>query len=521
MKVCLFTAAVGDYYQQLAEVTHPTLRAYAEKIGAEFVSRMDSVGGYATQKWQKFEIYDLLNTYDRVLWVDTDIIIRDDAPDIFELVPRTEFGIFNEGKYEDRTSFIRDAMEHYNIWFDWKGEFYNSGVMVVSRPHKQVFRLPKDVDKIETDQILITLRLLKEKYKVFDLPYRFNRMSFLDQYIGMTRKDSYFIHYAGAPRNDIFRVLNKDLSDWKTESRDYKRSVVISVSGGMGDQLCSEPVIRYARKKVFKPETSDLTVVTHHKRLFEHIEDIELLDYDEYKGKPDATLVLYTNPEDSLSFHHLSHVLFHPTDFAAMSTIRQTLSNEDKTIKLSVREDDLSEIRGIYDIDYTDTVAVHCGRWWPSKTFPREWWQEVVDGIAERAKVVLIGKTIDDEQGYVEVDCPANGYDLRDLTSLGGLIAVISQARVTLTNDSCPVHIAGAFDNRLVVIPTCKQPDHILPFRDGGQLHKTTCLYGDKLLYDDLDLLWLSDRVDNIDAVPGLMERYLPSPSRVIEEVFS
>lgn len=520
MKTCLFTIAIGEHYQDLAKATHPTLKRYAKKIGADFITRTEPVEGYATQKWQKFEIYDLLNTYERVLWVDSDIIIRKDAPNLFELVPKTEFAIFNEGKYEDRTSFIREAMEHYNIWFDWKGQFYNSGVMVASRLHKQIFALPEDTDQIETDQILITLRLLKGKYKVFDLPYRFNRMSILDKHIGITRKDSYFIHYAGAPENDIFRVLYKDLLDWQTEKHKYKRSVVISVSGGMGDQLCSEPVIRYARKYLMTPETTDMTVVTHHKRLFEHISDIELLDYDEYDGKEDATLVLYTNPEDSLSHHHMSHVFFHPTDFAAMSVIRQTIPHKDKTIKLEVKKKDLEEIKAIHDIDYTKAIAVHCGKWWPSKTFPKEWWQEIVNKLAEKEMVVLIGKTIEEKQGYVDIDCPSNAYDLRDLTSLGGLIAVISQAKTTLTNDSCPVHIAGAFNNKLIVIPTCKHPDHIMPFRKGKQDYRAKVLYKE-LLYDDLDLLWLSEKPNTIDMLPKDIETYLQSPNDVIKEMLS
>jgi hypothetical protein len=268
------------------------------------------------------------------------------------------------------------------------------------------------------------------------------------------------------------------------------------------------------------PETTDMTVVTHHKRLFEHIPDIELLDYDEYDGKEDATLVLYTNPEDSLSHHHMSHVLFHPTDFAAMSVIRQTIPHKDKTIKLEVKDKDIEEIKAIHDIDYTKAIAVHCGKWWPSKTFPIEWWQAVVNGLAEQGTVVLIGKTIDDKQGYVDIECPPNAYDLRDLTSLGGLIAVISQARVTLTNDSCPVHIAGAFDNKLVVVPTCKHPDHIMPFRQGRQDYKAAIMYN-RLLYDDLDLLWLSEKPDTIDMLPKNIETYLPPWPDVIREVLT
>ena len=89
----------------------------------------------------------------------------------------------------------------------------------------------------------------------------------------------------------------------------------------MGDQLCSEPVIRYTQK--IYPD-ANIIAVTHFPRLFEHL-DIPVLKYNDWKGSQEAVLVLYTCPDDEKSEHHLSHVLFHPTDFAAMSMIKRTI----------------------------------------------------------------------------------------------------------------------------------------------------------------------------------------------------
>jgi ADP-heptose:LPS heptosyltransferase len=54
---------------------------------------------------------------------------------------------------------------------------------------------------------------------------------------------------------------------------------------------------------------------------------------------------------------------------------------------------------------------------------------------------------------------------------------LISKAKTLITNDSAPVHIAGAFDNNIVLIPTCKHPDYILPFREGRKEYKSVALY--------------------------------------------
>ncbi len=534
MKKCIYVVAIGDYYQRILKLTYPFIKNYADKIGVDLIIHDKFDKSFITQKWQKFRIYNLLNKYDRILYLDCDVIIRDDCPDIFEIVPSDKLGMFNEGKYAPRLEYIRDASKAYGIELTkWNKKFYNSGVMVISRMHKQLFRLPVHTDTIETDQPYINLKISTDKVDMFDLSYKFNRMDILDKEIGISRYDSYIIHYAGAPRDQIFPILLKDIQILNDASPYYDQfshqQIVISISAGMGDQLCAEPVVRYIRNNYFPIQ--NITVVTHHPRLFEHIKGIELLDYKSYNGKKDATLVLYTTPDDEGNFHSMSHVMFHPTDFASMSTIRKTIPNADKPIKLKVYQEDLNEVLDIIGddtVDIKNTVVVHPGRWWNSKTFPTEWWQEIIDGISSAGhKVVIIGKTLSTEdgkeQGYQPVVCPEGCYDLRDLTSLGGMISMISQSKCTLTNDSSPVHIAGAFDNWLVVIPTAKHPDHILPYRkdeDGfvHQYYKTKSIYK-KLTLDTLDTCWLSETPDTIDKVIGDILDYIPDPKTVIDEV--
>jgi hypothetical protein len=521
-KRCIMTVAIGDYYKKIAELTHPFMKAYAEKIDADFVVIDEVNPKFSTQKWQKFQIHELLNRYQRLIFFDTDILVRDDTPDLFDIVPENKFAAFDEGRYESRLEFIRDASKAYGEdVFNWNGKFYNSGVMVMSRIHKHIFKLPIKCETIETDQPYINLRLAKDKYEVQDLHWDFNRMSMMDKIIGISRYNSYILHYAGAPEDQLFPILLKDIEYFKEHTPNYpvhKRNVVISVSAGMGDQLCTEPVIRYTKKHIF-PD-SDMKVVTHHPRLFQHIKEVEVLDYNTYKGNDDATLVLHSCPDDKDSEHHLSHVMFHPTDFSSISMIKQTIPPDEKDIKLEVDPEDFSEIIEIAGItDLREFVLVHPGKWWPSKTFPVEWWQKIIDDLVEEGyKVGIIGKRMDDKQGYVDVTCPSGAVDFRDLTTLGGLIAIISQAKITITNDSCPVHISGAFDNWLVVIPSAKWPWHIIPYRHGRQDYKVKALYK-KLTIDDLDINFTSFSPDTIDIVRGDMLDYIPDPEEVIKNV--
>lgn len=517
----VLTISIGEFHVNLSKYTLPSIKKYAKKIGADFLNITENDPSFITQKWNKFHIHELLNKYKRILYLDIDLIIREDTPNLFDIVPETKLGMFNEGRYASRFEYLEQASTYYGETLKkWNGRFYNSGVMVISRMHKQIFKMPKGFDFVETDQPYINLRINIDKIEMFDIDHKYNRMDLLDKFIGISRLDSYVVHYAGAPKEILLSVLQKDIDQWKIDSPEYKytRNILISVTAGMGDQLCAEPAIRYTQK--IYPD-ANIFVVSHFTRLFEHL-DMPVFDYDQWKGMQDAVITMHTCPDDDNSEHKLSHVLFHPTDFASMSMIKRTIPHKDKTIKLKIDVEDVASVIDMLKDKPHDRkmVLVHPGKWWPSKTFPIEWWQKVIDGLSEKLAVCLIGKTIDDKQGYLPVNCPQNGYDFRDITTLGEMLALISLSKVLVTNDSSPIHIAGAFDNWIVAIPTCKHEDHILPFRNGTQSYKTRSLYK-KLLLDDLEIRHTEFTTDTIDKIPEgkTLYDYLPEPEDVIKEV--
>jgi ADP-heptose:LPS heptosyltransferase len=518
----VLTISIGNHYKKVSKVTLPSIEKYAKKINADFLNIDQHNPKFITQKWNKFHIHELLNQYKRILYFDIDLIIREDAPNLFEIVPEDKLGMFNEGRYSSRLEYVEQASEYYGEPVKkWNGKFYNSGVMVISRRHKSIFKEPKGVHIVETDQPYINLRIINDKVEMFDLDFRYNRMDILDKFCGISRLDSYIVHYAGAPKEIQLDVIKKDIEQWKIDSPkfEYKRNILISVSAGMGDQLCAEPAIRYTQK--LYPD-ANFYVVTHFPRLFEHL-TVPVIQYDDWNGINDAILTMHTCPEDEVSEHKLSHVLFHPTDFASMSMIKRTIPHHDKSINLKLNvEDTASVLNMVEDRDRTKPlVLVHAGKWWPSKTLPIEWWQEVVDKLSEKLTVVLIGKTIDDKQGYLPITVPENGYDFRDLTTLGELMSLISLTKVLVSNDSSPVHIAGAFDNWIVTIPTCKHPDHILPYRNGTQNYKTKALYK-SILLDDLEIRHTEFKTDTIDTIPPgkTLYDYIPDVDTVVDEIF-
>ena len=107
------------------------------------------------------------------------------------------------------------------------------------------------------------------------------------------------------------------------------------------------------------------------------------------------------------------------------------------------------------------------------------------DGIIELGLTpILIGKD-DERHGVLRLDGRDRTIDLTNLLTTSEFIAIISMAPILVSNDSSPVHLAGAFDNWIILIPTCKHPDHILPYRNGTKSYKTAALYK-KLALDDM-----------------------------------
>lgn len=528
----VMTIAVGEQYQKIASFTHPSIRFYAEKIGAEFLSINQS--NLSSPHWEKFQIFHLLNKYERILFIDTDIIIRDDCPNLFEIIPSTDFGAFNELPFteESRQQSLYQACLDYDVKLDyWNGKYYNTGVMVISRFHKYLFKKPDKESFNFYEQGYLNMIFAKElrrnesqvdKVVFKDLEYKFNRMACMDRFTGEDRHASYVIHYAGFPNLQfVLDLIPRDLEIWNQTKPKYKfkRHILVNVNGGLGDQIDAEPAVRYLKDKVYPGD--DINIQTHFPRVFEHV-GLPVFLHGEFRGKPDTPYwqVLSLPGPDKIMWSIVSNLLCHTVDYCSMALLRRTLPFQEKQPHLRVDFQDVANVLDIVGVrDLRELVVVHPGKHWESKTFPVEWWQEVIDGIHEFATVCLIGYE-DDTRGTVQVEVRDGMIDTRNLLDLGSLFALISQAKVLVTNDSAPVHIAGAFDNWIVLIPTCKHPDHILPFRKGSTEYKTCSLYK-KLTLDAISQQPTEIHGAEADYVVGDILDYLPNPKDVISSVKS
>jgi len=520
-KKAIVTVVSGDKYKEIWKRSEPFFVDYAERCDAELIVMQGIDRDLPSPHWIKFGIYELLKKeFSRIAFIDADVIIRPDAPSLFDIVPEDKFGIFDEGEFLPRSICIHEAKKVYNIDLPkWNGKtYYNTGVMVVSRAHRHIFAVTDEVKPLRNafgEQTYLNMRIIKSEVSVFPLNYRYNRMSMMDRITGMTRLNSYIIHYAGDAEH-LLKKMDRDIERWKQDAPDYKykQQILLWSLGGLGDVITSEPVIRYMSEVLYKD--ADIHVMSRLHELYSHIKGIERFSADTIPKKElDAVFELNTHPTMYDTFSdfkvafgfHIPHGFVHPVDWVSLSILNRQLPLKDREIHLTATDDCPAEV----------DILIHAGRGWETKTFPVEWWQKVVDELAKKYKVGLLGKEINATQGYVNVKCPDNAVDLRDKFSIQQMINMISKAPLLVSNDSSPIHIAGAFDNRILLIPTCKHPDNTLPYRKGQQYYKAAAVYKD--LIEDVCGGRVTDLVGwqlSTFRKGKKIEDYLPEPEEVI-----
>ncbi len=204
----IVTLAIGRAYRAIARITHPLMKEYAETVDADFVV-IDQQGDHALPHFAKLEIGTLLNTYDRVCYIDSDVIIRPDSPDIFRAVPVDSVGACDEAEFvpERRTTFREFClMMDCPITEEQAGTlpYFNTGVMVFSRCHKGVLIHTSRELRSFYEQSYLNFLFHVTRATMYRLPYMYNRTYVVNQAFGGDMLSGYFNHYAGF--RDMFGV---------------------------------------------------------------------------------------------------------------------------------------------------------------------------------------------------------------------------------------------------------------------------------------------------------------------------
>jgi len=208
-KRIVVTMSIGD--NPFDEVSHPLFRQYAKKVGAEFgIINKEKYFIRPTERcpksflFEKLQLKEYLDNFDRVLFLDSDILINVAlAPDIFSIVEYGYVGVLYEDIGNRRKNRRNLMFELQNELGDigWRSGYINSGVMVFDKNHKNLFDFQLKESQVisnvaMSDQDLININVKKHRYPVQGIGYKFNHMSMFTE-MGYNHLQSYFIHYAG------------------------------------------------------------------------------------------------------------------------------------------------------------------------------------------------------------------------------------------------------------------------------------------------------------------------------------
>jgi glycosyltransferase involved in cell wall biosynthesis len=211
--VCVIPA--NDSAMELLDITRSGVKKYAEKCGADYIE----LSGDQNPNWpmsNKYRLNRVAKAYDKTLYLDCDIVVKDDAPNIFELTPDDKISAYDEYEiFEQRndTGWIRKQQESIFLTtldsfpeeikeeYVKNGEFItesmiNGGVLVVPNALADYYKQPSSpYTKFWCfDQHLLTLELPEEKFN--NLTHKFNCEYERKDFWNFIH-DAHFIHLNG------------------------------------------------------------------------------------------------------------------------------------------------------------------------------------------------------------------------------------------------------------------------------------------------------------------------------------
>jgi len=206
MKLLVATSADAGI-KNYTHYTLPIQKMWAKKWGADYMVLDDpAYSRRAMWCYRTLIFYDLFEEYDRILYLDADLIINKSCPNIFDIVPYDTIGAVLEDKgsrRKERLDRIKRTKAHLGD-IDWQEGFFNMGVYIVSKVHRDMFQRVdgKLWEDMGWDSPFYSYQIARLGYKYIDLGYKFNHMSmFSEPWNGSpSRFDSYIIHYAGGAK---------------------------------------------------------------------------------------------------------------------------------------------------------------------------------------------------------------------------------------------------------------------------------------------------------------------------------
>ncbi len=132
MKKAIFVVRVDNYLPNVCAISVPTIRAYAKRIGADYIEIKERKWSEFPPTYEKMQIYELGKGYDKLALIDADYMIHPKAPDILEGIDMNYVGCM--------AAFdVRDSFNTLDTVFEDDGRFIgisSNFVVSTSKTHE-------------------------------------------------------------------------------------------------------------------------------------------------------------------------------------------------------------------------------------------------------------------------------------------------------------------------------------------------------------------------------------------------
>jgi hypothetical protein len=201
MKKALVTQAFGDEWKKILDLTKPRMEAYCQRHQIDFIALEKPL--VEPVQYSKSAIGNIMATkgYDQVTFVDSDILITSDCPDIGE--DAGVFCAFDEGAFLDRKLAMGQLAGAFGAIIDPR--FYvNTGVFVISSKAVGALSMPPIglLPNHFAEQTWMNIMVHIWNIPLTELDPVYNCMTSVEEHFGLDRyTDGMCIHYAGQSNN--------------------------------------------------------------------------------------------------------------------------------------------------------------------------------------------------------------------------------------------------------------------------------------------------------------------------------
>jgi len=210
MKLAICTRSDSGINEMTA-ITHPIIKSFAKKWKVDEFIILDSLPIWINKTedvlfcrhYRIMKLNHLLKRFDRVLCIDSDVVITPECPNPFEVIPTNMIGTVYEDKgtrRENRHKRISMAQKKFGQ-IGWEEGYINTGLFMVSKQHVDIFSSigGEFWSDFGYDDVHLGYQIAKNGFAIHGLSYKWNHMTMMsEEWNGnQSRFDSYVIHYAG------------------------------------------------------------------------------------------------------------------------------------------------------------------------------------------------------------------------------------------------------------------------------------------------------------------------------------